>query len=428
MVRIKVIPERLEDLAGRMSDTATQLRDLESRLGYALARLDWQVRQQANIEGQVHAARRQARALAGEAERLAQFLSERAQAFRQADEEGAQALEMTTLSFLAAARGVLPILDTVLSYMGAGRIDAQKFLDLVGIRRYGPLAPWLKIGILDQRYKTSKIIGKIGVGVGILSDIVTADEINERTIGVAVIRNVGEHALASALPPVGIALAGNAIVQMAGTGIVLSSRATIPVLATSEEMKADLMTSTDRLEKAFKRVDLGRITKDISEIVYDVSIAPRVNAIKAAWENPNIENLGRLFQSLSVSMPMTSQELQVVHQDFKKLGEDVFDFALGIPDLGSAFLQHTIAMGAAVVSKTISVLPLPDERRSAVQQTCERIIDFMVSHPITVEGAYSWAKEKVEESLPYLLPQYPPNASWLNSIQFAPVISSSSAG
>jgi uncharacterized protein YukE len=428
MPRIQVVPEHLEGLSAQMFRAAGQLRDLEGRLGRALGGLDWQVRRQANVEGQVHAARRQALALADEAERLARFLTDRAAAFRQADAQSAQALEATTRSFLAAARGVLPIIDTVLSYMGAGRIDAQKFLDLVGIRRYGPLAPWLKIGILDQRYKTSKIIGKIGVGVGILSDIVTADEINERTIGVAVIRNVGEHALASALPPVGIALAGNAIVQMAGTGIVLSSRATIPVLATSEEMKADLMTSTDRLEKAFKRVDLGRITKDISEIVYDVSIAPRVNAIKAAWENPNIENLGRLFQSLSVGMPMTSQELQVVHQDFKKLGEDVFDFALGIPDLGFALLQHTVAMGAAGVSKTISVLPLPDEWRSAVQQSCERTIDFIVSHPITVEGAYSWAKEKVEESLPYLLPQYPPNASWLNSIQFAPVISSSSAG
>jgi uncharacterized protein YukE len=120
MVRIKVIPERLEDLAGRMSDTATQLRDLESRLGYALARLDWQVRQRTNIEGQVHAARRQARALAEEAERLAQFLSERAQAFRQADEEGALRLSEVVRTYISltsvlapASMSTLPVISSI---------------------------------------------------------------------------------------------------------------------------------------------------------------------------------------------------------------------------------------------------------------------------------------------------------------------------
>jgi len=91
-MRIIVIPERLDDLSRQMTQAASELRDLEGRLGRALGGLDWQVRQQANVEGQGHSARRQALALADEAGRLARFLTERAAAFRQADAEGAQSL------------------------------------------------------------------------------------------------------------------------------------------------------------------------------------------------------------------------------------------------------------------------------------------------------------------------------------------------
>jgi len=91
-MRILVTPEQLDDLSRQMAQAASELRDLEGRLGRALGSLDWEVRQQANVEGQVHSARRQALALADEAEGLARFLTERAAAFRQADAEGAQSL------------------------------------------------------------------------------------------------------------------------------------------------------------------------------------------------------------------------------------------------------------------------------------------------------------------------------------------------
>jgi len=92
MVRILVTPEYLQSLSQQMSQSAGQLRDLAGRLGRALGGLDWQVRQRANVEGQVNTARRQALALADEAERLARYLNERASAFRQVDEEEAQRL------------------------------------------------------------------------------------------------------------------------------------------------------------------------------------------------------------------------------------------------------------------------------------------------------------------------------------------------
>ncbi len=96
MVRILVVPERLHDLSRQMNQTAGQLHNLEGHLGRALGGLDWQVRQQTNVEGQVRAAQSRARALAEQAETMARFLSERATAFQQADAEGASVLSVMT--------------------------------------------------------------------------------------------------------------------------------------------------------------------------------------------------------------------------------------------------------------------------------------------------------------------------------------------
>lgn len=86
-MRILVTPERLLDLSRQMAQEAARLREMEGRLGRALGGLDWAVRQQANVEGQVHDARNRARALAERAEGMSRFLAERAQAFQQADQE-----------------------------------------------------------------------------------------------------------------------------------------------------------------------------------------------------------------------------------------------------------------------------------------------------------------------------------------------------
>jgi hypothetical protein len=425
-MRILVTPERLDDLSRQMTQAANELRDLEGRLGRALGSLDWEARQQANVEARVNAARRQAQNLAGEAEELARFLTDRAAAFRQADAQGAESLGATTQAYLRAARSILPQLDNLLAYMGAGRVATQKFLDLVGIHRYGSLAPWLKIGVLDQRYKFSRAVGAVGMGVGIAADILTADEINERTIGVAVIRNVGEYRIGAAVPHVAVALAGNAVVQLAGTGIVMANRAAIPLVATSKAMADDLGTSTDRLEAAFQRIDLSRITKDISEIVYDATIGPRINAIKAAWQEPNITNLGRLFMAINPAMPVvvtTPEETQTVWNDVTKLAGDTFDLLTGIPDLFFTAAQHGTVMTTAVVSKTVSLLPISDEWKTSVQHTCEYVIDYSVSHPVTIDSFVSGLLDaRVTITSPIPLVGYPSGTSLANSLQFTPVL------
>ncbi|MGC8857009.1 MAG: WXG100 family type VII secretion target [Anaerolineae bacterium] len=421
-MRILVTPERLNDLSAQLRGAASDLRDLEGRLGRALNGLDWEARSAANLEGQVNAARRQAQSLAAQAEDLARFLAERAQAFQQADQTGAEGLGATTQNYMTSVRNILSHGSLLLAYMSAGRVNMQQFLDLVGIRRYGPLAPWLKAGVLDQRYRLSKAIGKVAVGIGVAGDVLTSDEVNEKTIGVSVIRNVGEYAVSGAVPGMVIALAGNALVQLVGTEVVIGSRAFTPVLATSQAMVEDLNASTDHLEKTLKRADLGRITKDISEIAYDSAIAPRVNALKAAWEQPNVANVGRLFMALNPMLPMmmTPGEGKAVWEDVKKLGSDAFDFVKSVPDLAFATGQHFSVMGTAAVTKAISISPVPDEWKDIINRSSEQLIDhIVVPHPITVDGWWNTVTEAFTSPPPL---SHPIGVSWTNAIQFTPVL------
>lgn len=100
MVRILVVPERLYELSRQMSQAANDLRSLDGHLGRVLGGMDWQVRQQANIEGQVQAARSQARALAERAEAMARYLSHKARLFGDADQQGAKAIPASPLPSL----------------------------------------------------------------------------------------------------------------------------------------------------------------------------------------------------------------------------------------------------------------------------------------------------------------------------------------
>lgn len=159
-MRILVTPERLLDLSRQMGQEAAQLREMEGRLGRALAGLDWAVRQQANVEGLVYNARNQARFLAERAETIARFLAGRAQAFQQADQEACADWDASLRPFraptpvptLTPERGdrlphlspeLLKALSTWLPPAALTALVSQMKVDAAGIGRvFGP--QWLK--------------------------------------------------------------------------------------------------------------------------------------------------------------------------------------------------------------------------------------------------------------------------------------------
>ncbi|MBO9345841.1 MAG: hypothetical protein J7601_08985, partial [Chloroflexi bacterium] len=129
-MRIVVIPDLLEDRAQQMAQSAAQLYDIDGRLSRALGALDWEARQKANVEGLVNAARGRARDLAGEASRLARFLTDRASAFRQADAQGVQSLEAVIQKYHSALHSLptdgrgeqLPDRRTLRQHAGLGTL------------------------------------------------------------------------------------------------------------------------------------------------------------------------------------------------------------------------------------------------------------------------------------------------------------------
>ena len=62
-MRLLVTPERMFDLSQQMCHEADRVCGIESRLGSALASLDWEVRHQSNVKGRINTARGQTRAL-----------------------------------------------------------------------------------------------------------------------------------------------------------------------------------------------------------------------------------------------------------------------------------------------------------------------------------------------------------------------------
>ena len=93
MSRITVNPERLRSLSSELSQAAQALSALEGRLNNAASGLDWEARQKAGIDNQVAHMRSQGRALVAQAERLASYVANKAEAFETADRQSASALD-----------------------------------------------------------------------------------------------------------------------------------------------------------------------------------------------------------------------------------------------------------------------------------------------------------------------------------------------
>ena len=93
MTRIIVVPETLRSLSAQLQRAAKEINAVSSRVGGALGGLDWEARQKAGVDGQANDARSRASTLANQAETMARYLTSKAQAFEQADQQGAADLD-----------------------------------------------------------------------------------------------------------------------------------------------------------------------------------------------------------------------------------------------------------------------------------------------------------------------------------------------
>lgn len=119
-MRIQVTPERLREAARLFQQAQAQWEEQGARLQSQFGGLDWEVRQRANVEGQVSQAIRLASNLAQRAAELAASLESAATRFEQADNQGAAVLGASVGSAIRAWLQGISSLPPWLQLSGAG--------------------------------------------------------------------------------------------------------------------------------------------------------------------------------------------------------------------------------------------------------------------------------------------------------------------
>jgi len=141
-MRILVVPETLRAQAVQLRQAALQLEELHQQVQRAYANLDWEARGQTQVEILFIQVRRQALALQEEAERLARFLLERADAFERADADGSTALAQT-MAALPILRAIAETTLPLATIFPTGR--AESYTRLGALLSGTPLAPLIHL-------------------------------------------------------------------------------------------------------------------------------------------------------------------------------------------------------------------------------------------------------------------------------------------
>ncbi len=104
MPRILVKPDALRMLGSQLQQVAGEVQAVELRLSSVMAGLDWDVRARAGVENQWYNARSLARSTVQHADAMSQFLIRKAQAFEDADRQGAGGVQYAAGGFAAVVQ------------------------------------------------------------------------------------------------------------------------------------------------------------------------------------------------------------------------------------------------------------------------------------------------------------------------------------
>lgn len=234
--------------------------------------------------------------------------------FANAEEEAAAQLDMGTDAPIAptgGGSGNAGNFDLASLFFQSGRL----ILDLVMFEK---LTPLLKdIGQLSDpriiRLLDSKLFEKGLVGVDALFGLL--DDLNQGTYGDDIPKATGVNSLdaliqfgiGKAHPYAAAALIVNSVVQLGGEIQIGVQRTLVDLLAVDGEMGALLHHDLDNMAGALEKMNLGNVTKEISEALYETGrdrINLMVDANKLAfqgmqelWRDPSWETFGKVSQA-----------------------------------------------------------------------------------------------------------------------------------
>lgn len=132
-MRILVNPGDLRNLAVQWRQAVVSLEEIHSHIQRSWSGLDWQVKEQADLETHVLKARRLAQSLADEAERLVRYLNDRADAFEQADQMGLAGISASVGGAMIAWLGGIPTMPAGLPTSNGRFASWSRISQMMGV-------------------------------------------------------------------------------------------------------------------------------------------------------------------------------------------------------------------------------------------------------------------------------------------------------
>lgn len=132
-MKIIVYPEKLQELCREFERSASQINSMDNSLWRAVAGMDWETRRKVNIEGSMQSLRKLSSYIAGNAKEISNFLTQKAQAFIEADRGGRAVAGRGMLKDLAvglkALSGQVLISVIASTLKGLSSSNLPKFID-----------------------------------------------------------------------------------------------------------------------------------------------------------------------------------------------------------------------------------------------------------------------------------------------------------
>lgn len=147
----------------------------------------------------------------------------------------------------------------------------------------------------------------------------------------------------------------------------------------------ELAVTTGNYYENAERIDLSNIPKDIGRAVYDFALRPYFDAISAEYNRPSLENLAHLGAATAfgplVGFALDPSAQQAAAGDVVAIGNDAANVVVGAWQLPYTYADHQVAYGIAQLDKLATQLPIPDNWKSAVNQSSIDIVHIINERP-----------------------------------------------
>ena len=408
MVKIKVDPDQLQASAKKIRQAEKKLSGIRSKVRSIYRNLneeDLNYKSRASIEVKVRKADSLGKTLEAETIALSKQLDKAAERFRNADQQKSDTIAELTSKFSEAyISGVLPTAAGITGIAGLNSIGhmvgeeisdelywvgTENTLEILGdlafkgfkegMRHLQKIPPseyqawgrainknWAHninggwVGRMDKvGHFLKSPAGKAAVPIvsGLMHFAEDDDPDRVRAAGTAAVQTMIEVGIRS--NPVGATIMGaNAAVQLCGNLVEGSTKMAGRMYG--GEWEEVFYEQAYSLDDNFDRIDLGNITKDLAHVVVDGG----TELFKSA---------GRLFSGKS----SLADEINNVSANFSKTGQSlnelwghVSDFPGGLFDTATDLVTTNLMHGAASVDSVVSVLPVPQEWKNSVHNSC----------------------------------------------------------